>query len=96
MLKGAYADDFYNILLKVIHNSRLTFVCAIPFWMEERFIKRTKEAANFLSTGGVTSIAVGGVEIIIALEEHTPGEDIFIIRLYNYKQYLTTDKSRCD
>ena len=71
MLKGVYADDFYNIKLKVIRNSRLTFICAIPIWMEERFITKTKKAIGVLIIRGIVSIAVGGIEI---MNEYIPGK----------------------
>ena len=71
-LKGAYADDFYNISLKAVHHSRITFICAIPFWMEEKFIKMTEEAADFILSQGVVSIEINGT--IILKKEHHPGK----------------------
>lgn len=74
MLKGAYADDFYNILLKVVHHSRLTFICSIPIWMKEKFIKETGKKFDFLSSNGVISIIIEGIEIMIENPDYISGE----------------------
>ena len=85
VLEGAYANDFRNITLKAVHHSKLTFVCAIPFWMRERFIEVTKQAVNILSIGGIIEVVMDGAVIIKMDPEEGHMENIDItVHLGNY------------
>ena len=64
ILQAAYAEDFYNISLKAVHHSRLTFICAIPFWMKEKFIELTEKAVDILTSGGIVEVVVDETLII--------------------------------